>query len=47
MKGFYLQGAGWDKKNAVLIEASSVQLVVNMPTIQFKPVESKKKGRDA
>ncbi|CAG5135627.1 unnamed protein product, partial [Candidula unifasciata] len=44
VKGFFLEGAGWDKKSAVLIEASSVQLVVAMPTIQFKPVESRKKG---
>ena len=44
MKGLYLQGAGWDKKNAVLVEANPMQLVCPMPTIQFKPVENKKKS---
>lgn len=44
IKGLYLQGAGWDKKNSVLSEANPMQLVCQMPTIQFKPVENKKKG---
>ncbi|XP_059156869.1 dynein axonemal heavy chain 2-like isoform X2 [Physella acuta] len=44
VKGLFLQGAGWDKKNAVLVEANPMQLVCSMPTIQFKPVEFKKKG---
>ena len=44
VKGLYLQGAGWDKKNAVLVEANPMQLVCPMPTIQFKPVENKKKS---
>ena len=44
IKGLYLQGAGWDKKNAFLVEANPMQLVCPMPTIQFKPVENKKKS---
>lgn len=43
IKGLYLEGAGWDKKNACLIEASPMMLVSPMPTIHFKPVENKKK----
>ncbi|CAG5134524.1 unnamed protein product, partial [Candidula unifasciata] len=44
VKGLYLQGAGWDKKNSVLVEANPMQLVCPMPTIHFKPVDTKKKG---
>jgi len=44
VKGLHLQGAGWDKKNAFLVEANPMQLVCPMPTIQFKPVENKKKS---
>ncbi|KAL8578353.1 Dynein heavy chain 2, axonemal [Nucella lapillus] len=44
IKGLYLQGAGWDKKNSVLIEADPMQLVCAMPSIHFKPTEAKKKG---
>nr|XP_022345562.1 dynein heavy chain 2, axonemal-like isoform X2 [Crassostrea virginica] len=43
IKGLYLQGAGWDKKNSILVEANPMQLVCLMPTIHFKPVENKKK----
>ncbi|XP_002739320.1 dynein axonemal heavy chain 2-like [Saccoglossus kowalevskii] len=43
VKGLYLEGAGWDKKNACLIEAAPMELVCQMPTIHFKPVENKKK----
>lgn len=43
VKGFFLQGAGWDRKNACLVEANPMQLVVPMPSIYFKPVENKKK----
>ena len=43
VKGLYLQGAGWDKKNANLVEADPMQLVCPMPTIHFKPVEGKRK----
>ena len=45
IKGLYLQGAGWDKKNACLIEAEPMQLVCPIPTIHFKPVESKKRSQ--
>lgn len=43
VRGLYLEGAGWDKKNACLIEAEPMQLVCPIPTIHFKPVENKKK----
>ena len=43
VRGLYLEGAGWDKKNACLIEADPMQLVCPIPTIHFKPVENKKK----
>ncbi|XP_067880132.1 dynein axonemal heavy chain 2-like [Heterodontus francisci] len=44
VKGMYLQGAGWDKRNSCLVEAEPMQLVCPMPTIHFKPVENKKKS---
>ncbi|CAF1063283.1 unnamed protein product [Rotaria sordida] len=43
VKGLFLEGAGWDKKNACLIEAEPMQLEVSMPTILFRPTENKKK----
>lgn len=43
VKGLFLEGAGWDKKNACLIEAEPMQLEVPMPTILFRPSENKKK----
>jgi dynein heavy chain len=42
IKGLYLQGAGWDVKNACLIEANPMQLVCQMPTIHFKPAEQRR-----
>jgi dynein heavy chain len=42
IRGLFLEGAGWDKKRACLEEAASMELVCNMPTIHFKPVENKK-----
>ncbi|XP_036369342.1 dynein heavy chain 2, axonemal-like [Octopus sinensis] len=44
VKGLYLQGAGWDQRNACLVEALPIQLVCPMPSIHFKPVENKKKS---
>ncbi|XP_078389870.1 dynein axonemal heavy chain 2 [Cetorhinus maximus] len=44
VKGMFLQGAGWDKKSACLVEAEPMQLVCPMPSIHFKPVENKKKS---
>ena len=44
IKGLYLQGAGWDKKNSLLVEADPMQLVCAMPSILFKPTEVKKKS---
>ncbi|XP_057654894.1 dynein axonemal heavy chain 2 isoform X2 [Diorhabda carinulata] len=43
VKGTFLEGAGWDKKNAMLIEPQPMQLVCTMPLIHFKPVEQLKK----
>ncbi|KAL3846382.1 hypothetical protein ACJMK2_017380 [Sinanodonta woodiana] len=44
IKGLFLQGAGWDKKNQCLVEANPMELVCPIPTIHFKPVENKKKS---
>ncbi|XP_033636218.1 dynein heavy chain 2, axonemal-like isoform X2 [Asterias rubens] len=44
VKGLHLEGAGWDKKNACLVEAKPMQLVCPIPTVHFKPVENKKKS---
>ncbi|XP_066578473.1 dynein axonemal heavy chain 2 [Amia ocellicauda] len=44
VRGLFLEGAGWDKKNACLVEAEPMQLVCPIPTIHFKPVENKKKS---
>lgn len=43
VRGLYLEGAGWDKKNACLIEPQPMQLISNMPLIHFKPCEQAKK----
>uniref|UniRef100_A0A4W5QKC7 Uncharacterized protein n=1 Tax=Hucho hucho TaxID=62062 RepID=A0A4W5QKC7_9TELE len=41
IRGLYLEGAGWDKKNSCLVEAKPMQLVCPIPTIHFKPVENR------
>ncbi|CAJ1086733.1 dynein heavy chain 2%2C axonemal-like [Xyrichtys novacula] len=43
VQGLYLEGAGWDKKNCCLVEAEPMQMVCPIPTINFKPVENRKK----
>ncbi|KAG9346625.1 hypothetical protein JZ751_006936 [Albula glossodonta] len=43
IRGLFLEGAGWDKKNSCLVEAEPMQLVCPIPTIHFKPVEARKK----
>lgn len=43
VRGLYLEGAGWDKKESQLIEAAPMQLSCSMPSIHFKPTESKKR----
>lgn len=43
IRGLYLEGAGWDIKNACLIEADPMELVCAIPAIHFKPVENKRK----
>uniref|UniRef100_A0A8C8SM12 Dynein axonemal heavy chain 2 n=1 Tax=Pelusios castaneus TaxID=367368 RepID=A0A8C8SM12_9SAUR len=44
VRGLYLEGAGWDKKNSCLVEAEPMQLVCPLPTVHFRPGEGKKKG---
>ncbi|XP_047688045.1 dynein axonemal heavy chain 2 isoform X1 [Prionailurus viverrinus] len=44
VRGLYLEGAGWDWKNSCLVEADPMQLVCLMPTIHFRPAESRKKS---
>ncbi|CAM4719453.1 unnamed protein product [Caretta caretta] len=44
VRGLYLEGAGWDKKNSCLVEAEPMQLVCPLPTVHFRPGESKKKS---
>ena len=44
IKGLFLEGAGWDKRGGCLVEASPMQLVCPMPTIHFKPSESKRRS---
>ncbi|XP_078020536.1 dynein axonemal heavy chain 2 [Epinephelus lanceolatus] len=44
VRGLYLEGAGWDKKNSCLVEAEPMQMVCPIPTIHFKPVENRKKA---
>ncbi|CAJ0965699.1 unnamed protein product [Ranitomeya imitator] len=44
IRGLYLEGAGWDKKNSCLMEADPMQLVCPLPTVHFRPTESKKKS---
>uniref|UniRef100_F1ST22 Dynein axonemal heavy chain 2 n=1 Tax=Sus scrofa TaxID=9823 RepID=F1ST22_PIG len=44
VRGLYLEGAGWDRKNSCLVEAEPMQLVCLMPTIHFRPTESRKKS---
>ncbi|XP_025836128.1 dynein heavy chain 2, axonemal-like [Agrilus planipennis] len=42
-RGTFLEGAGWDKKNACLIDPAPMKLVYPMPVILFKPAEILKK----
>lgn len=43
IRGLFLEGGGWDKKSSCLVEANPMQLVCAMPTIHFKPMESKRR----
>ncbi|XP_014680873.1 PREDICTED: dynein heavy chain 2, axonemal-like [Priapulus caudatus] len=45
IKGMYLEGAGWNKKDSCLIEAKPMQLVCPMPTIHFKPIDKKRSSK--
>ena len=45
IRGLFLEGAGWDKTNSLLIEPEPLHLSVAMPVIHFKPVlESSMRG---
>ncbi|XP_078053365.1 dynein heavy chain 2, axonemal kl-2 [Augochlora pura] len=43
VRSVFLEGAGWDKKNNVLVEPAPMQLVCNMPVIYFRPTEQLRK----
>lgn len=43
MRSIFLEGAGWDKENSILIEPALMQLICNMPIIHFQPVEQVRK----
>lgn len=43
VRSTFLEGAGWDQKNSVLVEPDPMQLVCNMPVIHFRPTEQLKK----
>jgi len=43
IKGLFLEGAGWNHDHGVLAEPNPMELVVPMPILHLKPVESKKK----
>ncbi|MEQ2289052.1 Dynein heavy chain 2, axonemal [Ameca splendens] len=45
VRGLYLEGAGWDRKNSCLVEAEPMQMVCPFPTIYFKPVENRKMSK--
>lgn len=45
IRGLFLEGAGWDRKDLCLVEAEPMQMVYAMPTIHFKPVERKKSSK--
>ena len=44
VKGLFLEGAGWKKKNSCLVEAAPMQLTCPISTIHFKPSEAKTKA---
>lgn len=39
IRSIFLEGAGWDRRNSVLVEPAPMQLVSSMPVIYFRPVE--------
>ncbi|KAJ1516963.1 Dynein heavy chain 2, axonemal [Coelomomyces lativittatus] len=44
VRGFYLEGAGWDKRTNTLTEPKPMELLTLLPSILFKPTEVKKKS---
>ncbi|XP_059574595.1 dynein axonemal heavy chain 2 isoform X3 [Alligator mississippiensis] len=44
VRGLFLEGAGWDRRNSCLAEAAPMQLVCALPSVHFRPVESRKKA---
>ncbi|XP_051799543.1 dynein axonemal heavy chain 2 isoform X2 [Acanthochromis polyacanthus] len=45
--GLYLEGAGWDRAFACLVEAQDMQMLCPMPTIHFRPVKETKKTAES
>ncbi|KAG5316465.1 DYH2 protein, partial [Acromyrmex insinuator] len=43
IRSIFLEGAGWDEENSILIEPAPMQLIYNMPVIHFQPVQQVKK----
>ncbi|EZA48745.1 Dynein heavy chain 2, axonemal [Ooceraea biroi] len=46
VRSIFLEGAGWNKENSMLIEPAPMQLICDMPVIHFQPVEHKKRFKD-
>ncbi|KAF7401616.1 hypothetical protein HZH68_007436 [Vespula germanica] len=45
VRSMFLEGAGWDKKNAILVEPAPMQLVYDMPVVHFKPTERSRRTK--
>ncbi|KAI8799348.1 dynein heavy chain and region D6 of dynein motor-domain-containing protein, partial [Cladochytrium replicatum] len=43
IRGLYLEGASWDRKNNCLKEPKAMELITSLPPVHFKPVDGKKK----
>ncbi|XP_053736884.1 dynein axonemal heavy chain 2-like [Synchiropus splendidus] len=43
VRGLFLQGAAWDRKNSCLVEAQPMQMFCPMPSVHFKPSDNRKK----
>lgn len=44
IKGFFLEGAGWDFQAGCLKQPAPMELIVPMPLMHFRPVESKRRA---
>jgi dynein heavy chain len=43
VRGLFVEGAGWDKKNNCLRDSKPLELITPLPPVHFKPVESRRK----